>query len=534
MATYEFSAESIKKMLGRVVRATDAAVRGAADAVRKLETDDQRAEQDAAARVGGARAESALRTGGAAHAGSATRAGGAAANAENVVAHAGGAAHTGSAAAGAAHGDGATVRSVRGGAAAARVTASAAAPTAAVPAKPAPAPVSAATQVPAAATGPVAPPAAASAKVAATDSVAPPADSRKAMASAPAPCDLAAYVHPGSCTFEQDRLSGAARRAYQAMRDGMLAYREHIKLFGVTEAEVGEAYEAVRRGTPEAFWIDGYFLRCVSFEGRIWEVSPRYRLTREDTARMLAEMEERTRLLLDALAALPSLEQRVQAAHHALILNVDYSDTDDPLESTAAGALVQGKALCGGFALAFKYLMDRLEVPCIVMRGTAASTAERNDVELHAWNLVQLDGRWTHVDVTYDLAATVDKHHPHLAYLGTSDEEIARTHDWERDAFPAAPLSLECYRRRGRYVREWDELAGLFDLTLARDGWCSFQLDERLTRSGIEPGEPIDPEKLVEKIYDLAAAALSGAFTTPRALSVSRDDVMRAYEVAVR
>lgn len=354
------------------------------------------------------------------------------------------------------------------------------------------------------------------------------------MASAPAPCDLAAYVHPGSCTFEQDRLSGAARRAYQAMRDGVLAYREHIKLFGVTEAEVGEAYEAVRRGTPEAFWIDGYFLRCVSFEGRIWEVGPRYRLAREDAARMLAEMEERTRPLLDALAALPSPEQRVQAAHHALILNVDYSDTDDPLESTAAGALVEGKALCGGFALAFKYLMDRLEVPCIVMRGTAASTAERNDVELHAWNVVQLDGRWTHVDVTYDLAATVDKRHPHLAYLGTSDEEIARTHDWERDAFPAAPLSLECYRRRGRYVREWDELAGLFDLMLARDGWCSFQLDERLTRSGIEPGEPIDPEKLVEKIYDLAATALAGAFTTPRTLSVSRDDVMRAYEVTVR
>lgn len=458
MATYEFSAESIKKMLGRVVRATDAAVRGAADAVRKLETDDRCTGQDTAARVGDV----------------ASRAG-------DAVAHI-------------------------GGAAAASAKASAAARATAL----------------------------VLAKAATADPIAPPAASTKAAASVPAPCDLAAYVHPGSCTFEQDRLSGAARRAYQAMRDGMLAYREHIKLFGVSEAEVGEAYEAVRRGTPEAFWIDGYFLRCVSFEGRIWEVSPRHRLAREDSARMLAEMEERTRPLLDALAALPSPEQRVQAAHNALILNVDYSDTDDPLESTAAGALVQGKALCGGFALAFKYLMDRLEVPCIVMRGTAASTAERNDVELHAWNLAQLDGRWTHVDVTYDLAATVDKRHPHLAYLGTSDEEIARTHDWERDAFPAAPLSLECYRRRGRYVREWDELAGLFDLMLARDGWCSFQLDERLTRSGIEPGEPIDPETLVEKIYDLAATALSGAFTTPRTLSVSRDDVMRAYEVTVR
>ena len=38
----------------------------------------------------------------------------------------------------------------------------------------------------------------------------------------------------------------------------------------------------------------------------------------------------------------------------------------------------------------------------------------------------------------------------------------------------------------------------------------------------------------MEKIYDLAATALAGAFTTPRTLSVSRDDVMRAYEVTVR
>lgn len=365
MATYEFSAESIKKMLGRVVRATDAAVRGAADAVRKLEMDDQRAEQDAAARVGGAHAESALRTGGA------TRTGSVAASAENVVAHVGGATRAGSAAASSAHGDGATVRSVRGGAAAARVTASAAAPTAAVPVKPAPTPASAATQVPAAAAGPVASPAA----------------SRKATTSAPAPCDLAAYVYPGSCTFEQDRLSGAARRAYQAMLDGMLAYREHIKLFGVTEAEVGEAYEAVRRGTPEAFWIDGYFLRCVSFEGRIWEVSPRYRLAREDAARMLAEMEERTRPLLDALAALPSLEQRVQAAHNALILNVGYSDTDDPFESTAAGALVEGKALCGGLRL-------RSSTSWIALRCPASLCAARRQARRSGTMLSCMLGIW--------------------------------------------------------------------------------------------------------------------------------------------
>ena len=79
----------------------------------------------------------------------------------------------------------------------------------------------------------------------------------------------------------------------------------------------------------------------------------------------------------------------------------------------------------------------------------------------------------------------------------------------------------------------WDELAGLFDLTLARDRRCAFQLDERLTRSGIEPFAPLDPELIAEKIYDVAGASIRGSITEPVTLALIRDDVMRAYEVTV-
>lgn len=471
MATYEISADSIKRAFGRLARTTDAAVRGAVDAVRKLEgeaTAGQAASDAQAMGMGQAPGEASAQV------------------------------------------------------------ADAQVPSAPVSAVPDPEPTT--REAPVATATPVEP--AASPKPDTPAIPVEPTASPKPDAS-PATRPLAEYAHPGCCTFERDRLGTSARRAYQAIRDGVLAFRPHIRFFGVTEAEIDDAYEAMRRSTPEVFWLDGYSLQCISQTGRIWELEPSYRIDRDEAARLLAEMEERSRPLIDALSQLPAPEQRVQAAHNALILNAVYSDTGDPFEYTAVGALVRGKAVCSGLAYAFKYLMDRLEVPCLIVRGTAASTPSWDDPERHSWNLVELDGRWTHVDVTYDLGFSPAKRYPHLAYLGVSDEEIAPTHKWERDALPAATLSLGCYRRRGRCVSGWDELAGLFDLTLARDRRCAFQLDERLTRPGIEPGAPLDPELIAQKIYDIAGASIRGSITEPVTLALIRDDVMRVYEVTV-
>lgn len=64
---------------------------------------------------------------------------------------------------------------------------------------------------------------------------------------------------------------------------------------------------------------------------------------------------------------------------------------DAPKEAwTAYGALVNGDTVCKGYALAWKTLMDRIGIPClIVCKGDGT----------HLWNMVQLDGNWYHIDV---------------------------------------------------------------------------------------------------------------------------------------
>ncbi|WP_200778255.1 transglutaminase domain-containing protein, partial [Tissierella praeacuta] len=84
---------------------------------------------------------------------------------------------------------------------------------------------------------------------------------------------------------------------------------------------------------------------------------------------------------------------KVLAAHDYLVDNVQYDHSY--LRKGAYGALIDGKAVCMGYAQAFQKLMEKLNVESSVVVGNAAGQA-------HAWNRVKLYGKWYYLDVTFD------------------------------------------------------------------------------------------------------------------------------------
>ena len=67
---------------------------------------------------------------------------------------------------------------------------------------------------------------------------------------------------------------------------------------------------------------------------------------------------------------------------------------------TAYGSLVKGESVCEGYSRAMKAVMDRLGIPCVLVQGVYRHTAD--NMVLHMWNYVQLNGQWYGVDVTMD------------------------------------------------------------------------------------------------------------------------------------
>ena len=61
----------------------------------------------------------------------------------------------------------------------------------------------------------------------------------------------------------------------------------------------------------------------------------------------------------------------------------------------AYGALVNGYAVCQGYADAFKLICDKYKVPCVFISGSSDGVG-------HAWNAVQMDdGKWYLLDATW-------------------------------------------------------------------------------------------------------------------------------------
>lgn len=86
--------------------------------------------------------------------------------------------------------------------------------------------------------------------------------------------------------------------------------------------------------------------------------------------------------------------------HDWIVDNVEYDTSDNPNNSNIYGCLVNKTVICEGYARAYKYLLDELNIPCILVSGTAVD--EKGNVERHAWNYVYIKNNWYAVDTTWD------------------------------------------------------------------------------------------------------------------------------------
>lgn len=86
--------------------------------------------------------------------------------------------------------------------------------------------------------------------------------------------------------------------------------------------------------------------------------------------------------------------------HDFIIENTEYDTLSAPNTSNIYGCLVNNDAICEGYARTFKYLLDELNIPCILVSGTAID--ENGNSERHAWNYVYIKNNWYAVDTTWD------------------------------------------------------------------------------------------------------------------------------------
>jgi len=93
--------------------------------------------------------------------------------------------------------------------------------------------------------------------------------------------------------------------------------------------------------------------------------------------------------------------KKIKDVHDCLVNSLDYEETVSKANiRNIYGALVTREVVCEGYAKAFKYLLDGLDIPNIIVVGYATNSDGKT--ESHAWSYVCLGEKWYAVDVTWD------------------------------------------------------------------------------------------------------------------------------------
>ncbi len=149
--------------------------------------------------------------------------------------------------------------------------------------------------------------------------------------------------------------------------------------------------------------------------------------------------------------------EKVKAVHDYIVLNTAYDDVNYgqntvPEESYSVyGVLVNHVAVCDGYAKTFQMFMDILGIPCQKVNGYGKGV-------LHAWNLIQLDGEYYHIDTTWDDPYPDQKGKVSYVYFNVNDSLLSKTHVWTREDYPQSlGAKYFYYRQAGIYFESTDE-----------------------------------------------------------------------------
>lgn len=89
-----------------------------------------------------------------------------------------------------------------------------------------------------------------------------------------------------------------------------------------------------------------------------------------------------------------------------------------PLGVGGNAAILDGTAVCQGFAQAYMWLLEEAGIEAVYVRGFG-----NNDD--HGWNIAKIDGEWYQFDATWDEAGNGDTHN----YFALTDQAMRADHD---------------------------------------------------------------------------------------------------------
>lgn len=189
--------------------------------------------------------------------------------------------------------------------------------------------------------------------------------------------------------------------------------------------DIAIAYNAVISDHVEIFWMPQVYLvseiglfereMALCFNNPEGNKKVSYAVTKEQRNVMEKGLNEKVEEIIQNANKYNTEYEKEKYFNDYICDNTEY-DKEAPLGHTTFGALVSGKALCEGYAKAFKLLCNKADIECDLIVGYAEDTG-------HMWNSVNIDGKHSFVDVTWN-----DEEFSRYTYFNITGKQLEFDH----------------------------------------------------------------------------------------------------------
>ena len=228
-----------------------------------------------------------------------------------------------------------------------------------------------------------------------------------------------------------------------------------------TREEMSHLFETFFRDNPRFFYLDRtYSLEGYDLDGQTVYDTLLLQFTM-DTEQRIEAIKKFDQAVADFLAERPNTDDdyEIELYLHNRLLKSCIYDSQAAASSSSAyanaysayGALIEGKAVCEGYAKAMQLLLNASSIPTTVVLGNAVE-----DGEAHMWNLTNINGSYYYLDPTWN---DDDEGNRVLhTYFNITSEMLLRTHIPEVDSFQinCTAQTDNYHHRNGTYIDTYE------------------------------------------------------------------------------
>lgn len=261
----------------------------------------------------------------------------------------------------------------------------------------------------------------------------------------------------------------SADQLQQKLADAMQTRSETISF--TYKGNVQELKSRLQTAIDQAMKIDPYINYTIksyefSYKGTATSADVTVKLNYRETKEQTAYVDNTVKAALVQIIT-PGMtdHEKAKAIHDWIVKRLKYDVTLQ--KYTAYDGLSTGSTVCQGYTLLAYKMLNQAGITNQIIEGRAGG-------QLHAWNLVQLGGKWYHMDTTWDDPTPDRPNEVSTAYYMLTDAEMRQDHTWTKQ-YPAASTSYRdtlnsLIAQGGTASKEYKQLYQALEYDLKQNG----------------------------------------------------------------